>query len=98
MAGDCIGFEVRIDNDDGTSLPLEAMHVFAVTNEQSLALSPVGLMGFGEAGSLEAAYAISPLVDHNLTLSAISISCKGLRSVPELLISKGSWPGLRTSE
>ena len=38
MASDCIGVEVGIDNDDGTSLPLEAMHVFAVTNEQSLAV------------------------------------------------------------
>jgi len=58
MAGDCIGFEVRIDNDDGTSLPLEAMHVFAVTNEKSLADLTGRADGVGEAESLEAAYAI----------------------------------------
>jgi len=57
MASDCIGFEVRIDNNDGTSLPLEAMHVFALTNEQSLA-DLTGRAEVGEAGSLEAAYAI----------------------------------------
>lgn len=87
MASDCIDFEVKIDNDDGTSLPLEAMHVSAVTNEQSLADLTGRADGVGEAGSLEAAYPINPLVDRNLMLSAISICSEGLRSVrPSLMM------------
>jgi len=59
MASDCIGFEVKSDNDDGTSLPLEAIQVFDVTNKQSLA-DPTGRAdGVGEPGSLEAAYPIN---------------------------------------
>ena len=90
MASDCIGFEVRIDNDDGTSLPLEAMQMFAVTNGLLL-ISPVGLMGLAKRDLLKRLIESTPLLTRNLTLSAISISSEGPLSSSELLISQGSW-------
>lgn len=55
MASDYSGFEVKIDNDDGTMtmLPLQTIQVYDVTNEESLDDIASDADGLVEAGSLD---------------------------------------------
>jgi hypothetical protein len=52
---DYTGFEVKIDNDDGTTtmLPLQTVSVYDVTNDEALDDLTTNADGFIEAGTLD---------------------------------------------
>ena len=57
MPSNYLGFDVLIDNDDGTTTPLpsQAVHVYDVTNEAALSDISSDALGHVDAGSLNVA-------------------------------------------
>lgn len=55
MASNYVSFDVKIDNDDGTTTPLslQTVHVYDVTNDEALDDVTSGSTGVVAAGSLD---------------------------------------------